>query len=91
MPNKLPPIKNGRIIATRKEYDAIHALNYSGAKELLKSPLHYKHYLAAERKETPALRVGSLTHAKVLEPHNAITNFTIAPDVDRRTKDGRLA
>ena len=91
MPNKLPPIKNGTIIATRKEYDAIPALNYSGAKYLLTSPLHYKHYLTAERKETPALRVGSLTHAKVLEPIAATTNFTIAPDVDRRTKDGRLA
>ena len=91
MPNKLPPIKNGTIIATRKEYDAIPALNYSGAKILLQSPLHYKHYLTAERKETPALRVGSLTHAKVLEPATANNNFTKAPDIDRRTKDGKLA
>lgn len=89
MPNKLPPIKNGTIIATRKEYDATPALNYSGAKELLKSPLHYKHYLTAERKETPALRVGSLTHALVLEPEKALVAFAIAPDCDRRTKDGK--
>lgn len=91
MPNTLPEIKNGFIIPTRKDYDATPALNYSGAKILLQSPLHYKQYLTAERKETTALRVGSLTHAKVLEPINALNNFTIAPDVDRRTKDGRLA
>ena len=41
-------------IQHRVIYDGIHALNYSGAKELLKSPAHYQAYLNQEREETKA-------------------------------------
>jgi exodeoxyribonuclease VIII len=80
------------LIKNRKEYDATVALNYSGAKELLKSPLHYKTYLETAREETKALRMGSLTHALVLECESVPERFTKAPDdIDRRTKAGKEA
>lgn len=79
------------LIKHRVVYDGIQALNFSGAKELLKSPAHYQAYLAREREETKALRVGSYVHALVLQPDVAVTAFAVAPEVDKRTKEGKAA
>ena len=84
----MPDTQNIKI-TTRAEYDALQALNYSGAKELLKSPAHFKAYAAAEREETKALRMGTITHALVLEPEAALARYAIAPEVDKRTKAGK--
>jgi len=81
------------IINTRKEYDATIALNYSGAKELLKSPAHYRAYITAPREETKALRIGSFVHSAVLEG-NLVTadKYAALPEgIDRRTKEGKAA
>lgn len=77
------------LITERVVYDALVALNFSGAKELLKSPAHYQSYLARNREETKALRVGSYVHALVLEPAKAVTKFAVAPECDKRTKEGK--
>jgi hypothetical protein len=77
------------IIQHRVLYDGIQALNYSGAKELLKSPAHYQSYLNQEREETKALRMGSLIHCAVLQPELLNEKFVTAPECDRRTKDGK--
>jgi exodeoxyribonuclease VIII len=80
------------IIQTRQEYDALaDHLNYSGSKALLQSPLHYRAYLEQPREETKALRVGSAVHAFTLTPELAAASYAVAPDVDRRTKDGKDA
>lgn len=78
-------------IQHRVIYDGIQALNYSGAKELLKSPAHYQAYLNQEREETKALRMGSLIHCAVLQPELLNEKFITAPEVDRRTKEGKEA
>lgn len=77
------------LIQHRVIYDGIQALNYSGAKELLRSPAHYQSYLAQEREETKALRMGSLIHCAVLQPELLNEKFITAPEVDRRTKEGK--
>lgn len=77
------------IIEHRVVYDGITALNYSGAKELLRSPAHYQSYLNQEREETKALRMGSLIHCAVLQPNLLNDKFITAPEVDRRTKEGK--
>jgi exodeoxyribonuclease VIII len=77
------------IIQHRVLYDGIQALNYSGSKELLKSPAHYQAYLNQEREETKALRMGSLIHCAVLQPEMLNEKFITAPECDRRTKDGK--
>jgi hypothetical protein len=76
--------------ATRQEYENINALNYSGMKELLKSPLHYQTYLKRENVETKALRIGTLVHLAVLQPE-LWQNFKPAPACDKRTKEGKQA
>ena len=72
----------------RVQYEALQALNYSGMKELLKSPAHYQLYLNSVRKETAALRIGKLTHACVLQ-NELFQKYKPSPDCDRRTKDGK--
>ena len=72
----------------RVQYDALQALNYSGMKELLKSPAHYQLYLNTVRPESKALRIGKLTHACVLQ-NELFQKYKPLPDVDRRTKEGR--
>ena len=74
-------------INTRQEYDALKALNYSGAKELLKSPAHYQAWLNEPRKETPALAIGT---AVLHEPRIAVSK-TIADDIPKEKERLRAA
>jgi len=77
-------------IKNRKQYKEIQALNYSGAKEILKSPAHYKAFLEKSGdSDSKALRMGSLTHAMVLQPEIVDLEFAVSPDCDRRTKEGK--
>ena len=79
-------------IPDRKTYDQTAALNYSGAKEILKSPLHYRKYLSQEREVTPALTIGSAVHCAVLQPELYGSLYATAPDgIDRRTTAGKEA
>ena len=77
-------------IYDRKEYRAFPALNQSAAKLLVtNSPAHYQAYMNTEREETKALRFGTFVHSAILEPHTLNDLYATAPDVDRRTKDGK--
>jgi len=78
-------------IPDRKTYQALAALNFSGSKELLKSGAHFQSYLTRQHEETKALRLGSLTHALVLEPDTVDARYAAAPECDRRTKDGKAS
>lgn len=50
------------------QYQDIIALNYSGAKVILKSPAHYQAWLSAPKKQTPEMRIGTLTHLATFQP-----------------------
>ena len=76
-------------IHDRKEYRAFPALNQSAAKHLLVSASHYQAYINAPHEETKALKFGTFVHSAVLEPHTLDDLYATAPDVDRRTKDGK--
>ena len=64
----------------RATYDAHKALNQTGAKEILRSPAHYKAYLDGAKKDTPALRIGSLTHLYCLQPLLFATDVICLPE-----------
>ena len=70
-------------------YNESKALNYSGAKEILKSPAHYQAWLKAERVETEALKLGRLVHLASLEPHVFDKQVRLAPTWDARTTEGK--
>jgi exodeoxyribonuclease VIII len=70
-----------------ERYHAIEALSSTVARDLLSaSPMHALHR-QQHRDETPAMRLGTALHSAVLEPERRM--IAVAPDVDRRTKDGK--
>lgn len=76
-------------ITDRAAYRALPALNQSAAKHLLVSPAHYQAYVNAPQEDTKALRFGTFVHAAVLEPKTLDALYATAPEVDRRTKEGK--
>lgn len=64
-------------------------LSYSSIKEFAKSPRHYVHYVLAKREGSKAMDLGSLMHCLIMYPSKFNSQFIIAPNVDRRTKDGK--
>jgi len=76
-------------IHDRKEYRAFPAFNQSAAKHMLTSPAHYQAYINTPQEETKALRFGTFVHSAILEPHSLNDLYATAPDVDKRTKQGK--
>jgi len=67
-------------------------ISKSGLDLINRSPLHYwEKYLNPmhEEKKTHALTFGSAVHCAVLEPGEFGKRYSIIPDIDRRTKDGK--
>jgi hypothetical protein len=69
------------------QYNEIKALNYSGAKQILRSPLHFQAFLNEEKKDTPALRMGRLVHLASLQFDVFQAEVHVGPDVDKRSKE----
>jgi exodeoxyribonuclease VIII len=56
------------------------------------SPAHYRSAKSTPRDEaTPAMKIGTLVHTAILEPHRFEESYILAPDADRRTKDGKAS
>lgn len=76
---------------TFEEYKKVKALNNSGIKLLLRSPLHYWHeYLNPNKVVEPpsrALVIGTLLHDFVFLGEQ---NFCLEPNINKRTKQGKL-
>ena len=75
---------------TITEYRDHPALNFSLAKNLLKSPAHFKAAQDEEREETNAMQIGTLVHAMVLEGKNLLDLYAIKPEgMSFATKEGK--
>lgn len=74
---------------TQEEYRAYPAVSRSDLFKLKKSPLHYKYATEHKEEPTPALNFGSAAHKFILERDHFDDEFAVAPNVDRRTKDGK--
>lgn len=75
-----------------KKYLMAHGISASLLKEFCRSPRHYQ--WALERKfhiSTAALDRGTRLHAALEDWEHFQSTHTIAPKLDRRTKEGRLA
>ena len=78
------------------EYRRIKAVNYSGLKLFAECPLYYwERYLNPDREpetESPALRIGTAGHMRVLEGAEIYHNTYIKEaSFDKRTKAGKEA
>ena len=69
------------------KYHASQGTSKSQLDQFAKSPAHYLASLSTPRKETPAMRIGTLFHGLVLEPERV--KIAVAPVCDKRTKDGK--
>ena len=70
-------------------YHAAEGLSKSALDQFRKSPAHFQAWLKEDRQQTPAMRIGTLTHLAVLEPDTFNSVTVIAPLVDKRTKEGK--
>lgn len=70
-----------------EEYHRHASVSKSQLDQFAKSPAHYLASLTTPRKETPAMRIGSIFHGMVLEPERV--KVAVAPVCDKRTKDGK--
>jgi hypothetical protein len=52
-------------------------------------PAEYKYRLENPREETEAMAFGTMLHAAILEPDTFTARVAFAPEVDRRTKEGK--
>ena len=75
---------------TQSEYRAYPAVSRSDLFKLKKSPLHYKYAVDHKEEPTSAMNFGSAAHKYILEREDFAKEFAVAPNVDRRTKDGKL-
>lgn len=71
-------------------YEDSPAVNKSTLWEMRKSPLHYWHLTHDTPKEdTAAMKFGRAVHSRLLEPVEFSANYAVAPECDRRTKEGK--
>ncbi len=70
-------------------YDDIPAVRRSDLWEIRKSPAHYLYKALHPEEPTPALLFGTAAHKYILEPEDFWNQYVLAPEVDRRTKDGK--
>lgn len=76
---------------TNDEYRAKEGVSRSQLSILLsQTPLHFKYAEENKGKEdTPALVFGRAAHKYILEKESFFDEFAVAPQCDRRTKDGK--
>ena len=71
-------------------YQDSPAVNKSTLWEMRKSPLHYWHLVHdTPREDTAAMKFGRAVHCRLLEPVAFSEHYTVAPECDRRTKEGK--
>lgn len=71
------------------EYHAVEAMSASGAKKMLRSPQHYRLMRTTPNEPTDAMQFGTAVHCCVLEPARFVTLVKAAPEINKRTKDGK--
>lgn len=74
---------------SNREYREREGISSSELKKIMKSPMHYKHWKDNPQEDTPALLFGRASHKYVLETYDFYTEFAVAPNCDRRTKEGK--
>lgn len=75
---------------TNKEYREKDGISRSELQLFRKSPMHYE-YAKTHPNKTPskALDFGSASHKWILEKEDFFSEFAVAPNVDRRTSEGK--
>lgn len=71
-------------------YDTAEGIRRSDLWVINKSPAHFKYHMEHRNEdESKALIFGRAAHKCILEPDQFYDEFTICPEINRRTKEGR--
>lgn len=71
------------------EYEALEGIRRSDLSYIAETPMHFKYHIEHPEEPSPALQFGQAMHTYLLEPDRFAEDVAVAPDVDRRTKEGR--
>jgi len=74
---------------TEREYNEAEGIRRSDLWRMADSPEKYKYFLENPQEQTPSMAFGSACHKMILEPDTFGDEYAVAPQVDRRTKDGK--
>ena len=75
---------------SNKEYREREGISSTELKKIMKSPAHYRHWKDnPEENDTLSLLYGRASHKYVLETYDFYNEFAVAPNCDRRTKEGK--
>lgn len=83
-------MKPGIHIINNDDYHGGPGISKSGLDKINKCPAWFKYCLDNPTEQTPAMRLGAATHALVLEPETFEKDYAVAPEINRRTKAGKL-
>ena len=74
-----------------EQYFAEDRINCSGLKLIARTPAHFKYYKEHlnEKPPTPSFILGTAVHCAVLEPDTFKDRYAVAPQYDKRTKEGK--
>jgi len=73
------------------QYNAAEGIRRSDLWKMEDSPEKFKWFLEHPIEQTPAMAFGSACHKFILEPADFGNEYAVAPQVDRRTKEGKAA
>ncbi len=72
-----------------KQYREMEGVSSSDLKKIMRSPAHFRYYKDNPQEDTLALLLGRAAHKYVLETYDFYNEFAVAPNCDRRTKEGK--
>jgi len=76
---------------TEMEYNQAEGIRRSDLWKMNDSPEKFRYFLENPIEQTPAMAFGSACHKYILEGEDFWNEYAVAPNVDRRTKDGKAA
>ena len=72
-----------------REYNEAEGIRRSDLWKMEDSPEKFKYFLEHPVEQTPAMAFGSACHKFILEPAGFLEEYAVAPNVDKRTREGK--
>ena len=79
------------LVMTNAEYRSREGVSSTDLKKMAKSPAHFRYWKDNLQEDTQSLLFGRACHKYMLEKDDFFKEFAVAPNVDRRTKEGKAA
>lgn len=81
----------GLVHMPEAEYRRHAGVGHSDLRQVMRSPAHYRAYIENPPQPTPQMAFGTAFHAALLESDRFEQEYVVAPEFNRRTKEGKAA